>query len=610
MMRQMRENTKWIMLITALAFVALMVFEWGMDMSGASSASVTGGEIGRVNGEPITGQEYNLVYQNLQQQQMAMSDAPLTASIMRQIEEAAWEQLVMQRLIQQELRRRGIDVTPAEIRQAARFSPPPEILQSDMFMVDGQFDLARYHEFLASPMADDQMLMQLEAYYRDAIPRSKLFFQATAGIYLSDAELWRAYRDQHETATVRYLSIDPAGIVADDELSVSDAEIRSFYRANQEQFRREAQATVRYVSFDRTPQAADSAAALQRAIAIRDEIRDGADFGDVARRESADPGSAPLGGELAITRGQTVPAFDEAAFSQPVGVVGDPVLTEFGYHVIRVDTREADVANVRHVLIPVTLTRDNEDRLLEQADSLERLGERYDLDRAAAELGLTVQTGQISEGFPFLADVGAADDGMAWAFDEADVGEVSPVFESDFRFYMMELTAQQPAGVVSLQEATPQIRNVLLGRKRVEAAQARVREQLRAGPATNALERVAAAFSAEIRDAGPFTRGDFVPGLGRTNAAIGAAFGLQPGQLSDAIAANNQVHVVQLVERQEADRAAWEEQRDEQRQQLTPAVAEQRWQLFLSALRDDADIVDNRAAVRRAAAQQGPLAGF
>jgi hypothetical protein len=50
MMRQMRENTKWIMLITALAFVALMVFEWGMDMTGRSGA-VAGGDIGRVNGE-------------------------------------------------------------------------------------------------------------------------------------------------------------------------------------------------------------------------------------------------------------------------------------------------------------------------------------------------------------------------------------------------------------------------------------------------------------------------------------------------------------------------------------------------------------------------------
>ena len=77
MMRQMRENTKWIMLVTALAFVALMVFEWGMDMTGRSGAQFTGGEIGRVNGQPITYEEYYSVYQNLYaQQQQALGLFP------------------------------------------------------------------------------------------------------------------------------------------------------------------------------------------------------------------------------------------------------------------------------------------------------------------------------------------------------------------------------------------------------------------------------------------------------------------------------------------------------------------------------------------------------
>ena len=65
MMKQMRENTKWIMLITALAFVALMVFEWGMDMSGRSAGALTGGELGRVNGVPITYGEFSEVYRDL-----------------------------------------------------------------------------------------------------------------------------------------------------------------------------------------------------------------------------------------------------------------------------------------------------------------------------------------------------------------------------------------------------------------------------------------------------------------------------------------------------------------------------------------------------------------
>ena len=69
MMRQMRDNMKVIMLVTAGGFVALMVFGWGMDITGRSSAAATGGELGRVNGEPITYEEWNLVYRNLYEQQ-------------------------------------------------------------------------------------------------------------------------------------------------------------------------------------------------------------------------------------------------------------------------------------------------------------------------------------------------------------------------------------------------------------------------------------------------------------------------------------------------------------------------------------------------------------
>ena len=86
MMRQMRENTKWIMLVTALAFVALMVFEWGMDMSGQSAGTV--GEIGRVNGSPIYYETYQATYRNLYDQvQNGQGDLPVTSQQVKEIEE-------------------------------------------------------------------------------------------------------------------------------------------------------------------------------------------------------------------------------------------------------------------------------------------------------------------------------------------------------------------------------------------------------------------------------------------------------------------------------------------------------------------------------------------
>ena len=79
MMRQMREATKPIMLLAALAFVALMVFEWGMDMSGRSGGSV--GEIGSVNGQPVNYESYMacLLYTSPSPRDLSTSRMPSSA---------------------------------------------------------------------------------------------------------------------------------------------------------------------------------------------------------------------------------------------------------------------------------------------------------------------------------------------------------------------------------------------------------------------------------------------------------------------------------------------------------------------------------------------------
>ena len=135
MMRQMRENTKWIMLITAFAFVGLMVFQWGMDITGRSGLSV--GEIGSVNGVPVNYEEYNFTYGRLMDQVQNAQEDPVTSQQIRDIEDAAWDEVVNQLLIRQELRRRGIEVTDDEVRNAARFSPPAELRSSPAFQTNG-----------------------------------------------------------------------------------------------------------------------------------------------------------------------------------------------------------------------------------------------------------------------------------------------------------------------------------------------------------------------------------------------------------------------------------------------------------------------------------------
>lgn len=118
------------------------------------------------------------------------------------------------------------------------------------------------------------------------------------------------------------------------------------------------------------------------------------------------------------------------------------------------------------------------------------------------------------------------------------------------------------------------------------------------------MEAAAAAAKLTAETAGPFTRIEFVPNIGRANAAVGTAFGMKVGQVSDVVEAENMLFIIQLFEKKEANRAEFEAQKEQQRERTTPAVAEQRWNLFLASLKENADIVDNRAELQRQARQQ------
>ncbi len=593
MMRQMRENTKWIMLVTALAFVALMVFEWGMDITGRSGLGV--GEIGRVNGEAVSYDDYNLSYRRLYDQIQASQEEPVTSQQVSEIEDAAWDDVVNQTLIRQELRRRGIEVTVEEVRQAARFSPPPEFRTNPAFQTDGVFDIQKYQTFISDPNVDNNLLLALEGYYRDVIPRGKLLRQVSADVYLTDASLWQSYRDQSEQIEVRYIPVNPLQRFADSLVSVEDDEVERYYDRNRDEFAVPAQASVKVVVLDKSPTAADSAAGEAVAADLRQRVLDEElTWQDINSREDLAAFVEELGW---FGRDRMVEEFSDAAFAARVGQLTEPVRSGFGWHVIDVQDRDADSIRARHILVPHARTNESELALLIQADSLEELGENRTIDEAAETLGLSVQAATLNTEFAFVAVAGQVSEGADWAFEEAEVGDVSPVFETRQAFYMLELLSVQPEGFLTLDEASPSIKQTLRLEKKLALARdeaGEVVDEIRGG---RRFEDVADERGLEIRAAGPFSRVDFVPGLGRANAAVGAGFGLNEGEVSDAVEANNGVFVLQLVSFIPADSVQWAEDVESQRAFALGSLQQTRLQDWLEGLRASADIVDRRDEV-------------
>ena len=596
MMQQLRKSTKWIMILVALAFGGLMFFEWGMDITGQTAGSF--GEIGRVNGTPVVYEEYMGTYRNLYDQLQSFQEEPVTNAQNSQLEDQAWDEVVNRILIQQELERRGIRVSDQEVVDAARFSPPPDLVSNPAFQTDGQFDMAKYQQFVA--MAEPVVLLQLESYYRDVIPRGKLLRQVAAGIYVSENELWNAYKDSNEKATVQYVSFDPLVRVSDDQIDITPDEISDYYRDNLEQFSVPASASVISVSFTKAPTLADTAAVGAMATELRQSILDGEDFAEVARAESTDEISAEEGGSLGVfAKGRMTPAFDSAVFAARLNRITEPVKTPFGLHLIEVTDRWGqDSAQARHILLPFERTDESEIGLLAMADSLEELGEAMALGEAAALLGLETDTLDLIETLSIIPGAGDVAEGGEWVFDpDTSPGDVSPVFENSTSFYAIELVSVDPARYLSEEEAEPAIRGNIGVLKKVDAAMeeaAAMVAEIRLG---RPLAEVAREIGLEVRDAGPFARDTFVPGLGRYNAAVGTAFGLDIGEVSDPVQANQNAFVIERTGSEAADSLAWTQQIDLQRAQSVNAIRQQRLNQWIDALREVADIVDRREDV-------------
>jgi parvulin-like peptidyl-prolyl isomerase len=99
------------------------------------------------------------------------------------------------------------------------------------------------------------------------------------------------------------------------------------------------------VKFSPNASEAEKKRALKTAQALRKKVVEGAAFADVAREESEDPESAARGGDIGlVVRGVAPPEFEKAAFSLPVGDVSEPIETDIGYHIIRVQEKRASEA--------------------------------------------------------------------------------------------------------------------------------------------------------------------------------------------------------------------------------------------------------------------------
>src|SRR5436190_22414598 len=282
LLQAMRASAKYIWIIIVVLFIGGFLLAQTSGLLGRAPVTNTTA-VATVNGEDILATTWYQATQNLEQEETQRSNQSISLDERQRLMDQAYDQLVTEALLRQEYRRRGITVTDDEILQAARFSPPPQLMQAPDLQTDGQFDPAKYQRFLNSPLARQQgLLFQLEQYYRTEIPKEKLFDQVASDVYISDEQLWRRFQDIHDTAQVSFVAFGPDRI-ADSAVRVSDDEVRAYYDTHKKLFERSGTAKVSILVLPRAVTAADSAAVRAHAIALCSKIIVGEKFEEVAR---------------------------------------------------------------------------------------------------------------------------------------------------------------------------------------------------------------------------------------------------------------------------------------------------------------------------------------
>ena len=571
MLQSMRSSAKYIWIFVTVAFIGgFLLYESSGLFGSAPITSTTA--VATVNGQDILVTTWQTLSSQLEQQRTASSGESISLDARQAIQDQAYDQLVSEALLTQEMRRRGITVSVDELTNAAKYSPPPQLMQDPELQTNGQFDLEKYQRFLASPTAKQSgLLLQLESYYRDAIPKQKLYQQITSGLWISDATLWMNYRDAHDSAAISYAAFTPsdADIAA---TPVSDAEIRAYYDAHKKDMARPGRARVTFTEIPRTITAADSATVRNHAAALRDSIVSGSvKFEDAAKAESVDSASAVRGGDLGKgVKGRFVPAFETAVAALKPGEISPPVLTQFGYHLIRLDSRNGDTLAMHHILFRIAQSDSNADRTDRKADTLAKMGasaETPDKFNAAVKaLGLKTFTTDVTEGQTLVYNGQQIPSVSAWAFGGAKVGESSDLYDDDAGYYLARLDTLTPGGTPSLDAAKRDIK-LQLAREKAVKKELDPARKFAIAAAGSSLAQAGQMLNTPVVKTDAFTRVSGIPDAPGASKIVGAAFALPVGTVSEPIVTDNAVYVIAVDRRVDADRKTFDAAKEQLRGQ-------------------------------------------
>jgi peptidyl-prolyl cis-trans isomerase D len=576
--------------------------------------------------------------------QLAQQRLPDSPALMGYLEQRVGQTLIQQKILLSEAEKLGIRATNDDVLQYLQTGQAGEVLfPGGKFIGDDQ-----YANLIATRF--NMSVTEFEDDVKDDIVIRRLQSLITGGVTVGDQEV----RDDYRKNNIK-IKFDYAVISADDlrkGINPSDSELEAFFKKNaaryasavpeerkityfaftpgdlpggvpqptqqeiqayfnqhKAEYSTPDQARSRHILIKVAPgaDAKTDAAAKAKAEDILKQLKGGANFADLAKKNSDDPGSKDTGGELPFAQhGTMVPEFDKAIFSQKIGDI-EIVKSQFGYHIVQVEERkpahEQDLSEVLPT-IQATLIRQKAAGAEENyAHALASEAMKDGLEKTAAAHHLEVVT---TPPVGRQGVISALPDGsqmIAKAF-ESKQGDPPQSVATGEGYAIFQVTGIQPAHAPTFADWKTHVLDDYRDEQLPQLVDAKTRELADKAKASGDLAKAAKDLGATLKTSDLVGPTGQVPDLGQVEQVAPQLLDLAVGAVSGPINAERNGVVAKILDKQEPSADEIAKNLDQTRDQLLEQRRQDAFSIFLSGIMDD--YKKNKRIRMNAKAQQGP----
>jgi len=586
--------TSWMIKFILGAVVVVFVF-WGVGSFRSQEAN----RVALVNGEAITVEEYREAYNNIVEQLRQQFGNNFNDDLieMLQVKKQAVDQLIDQRLIMHEAKRLNFRVTNKELSDS--------IQNIKAFQSTGIFDNSLYKRVLSRNRLTPE---EFEVLQRKSmlLERVKAFIED--GVKVSDAEALEWYNWKNTAVNIDYVLFNPDRY---QQIRVTDSEVKSYFEKNKTSYKTEPKVKVRFIEFnpktyeplvkvteeeaaayfdehsqefkkpktvetrhilftveqDADPQIVETA--KQKAQRVWVMAKEGKDFGELAKQYSEGP-TRDAGGYLGtFKREDMIEPFAERAFAMKAGEISDPVRTQFGWHLIKVEkvneASEPSFTAARPEIVKKLIAERAKTMAFDDAESAYELTfEVNDLEKAASAQNLTVQSTDFFTREGPQKEIKEKSKFASVAFSLAEM-EISDVQDFGDAYYIIQLIEKIPEKVPEITSVAEKVKADLIKEKQKEKAGQEANELLTALKSGKPLKGETNRYELQVKTTGLFKRNEQIPTIGYEPDISRRAFMLSAEKkLPDAVVEGaNGYYVIVFNKHNVPDPAGFEKEKEQ-----------------------------------------------